>query len=230
MKTSIRTPFFNLSCKISYQNVELGLSSIEKQRQGIHHSLYRYIYYSDLQKLFVQCPSEIHEETARTMARAFDSAMAEQVALQAGEVEWKSGLAKTIRHRDDEGETKEKLCSDYTIYGPGGAPFLVIEVAYSQSRAAVRMKVEAWLSMPSIKGVVEINIDESPSFRTPDAPGSRPPNLTWEEWTNQIRACPKLGPLEINNRRWAGSHTVTVTVHQKGKNLFEEVINRLILY
>jgi hypothetical protein len=136
---------------------------------------------------------------------------------------WESGLAKSIYNLDEDGNIKHRLCADFTIYGPLNEPYLVIEVAYSQTSANVKEKVNMWLANPSIVGVILVEINENPNFKAPDYPNEILPKLTRLEWSQEIAACPKFGPLEVRGLKWAGAHQVTVTVYCQGEIVTAEV-------
>jgi len=141
--------------------------------------------------------------------------------------QWRSGLATAILKDDDEGNINAQLSADYTIYGPGGKPYLVIEVAYSQTLAQLRKKVDSWLSFPSVAGVITIKIEEKPPYKQP-ALTNFPSKLIWSDWSRTIEKCSKFGPIQIGDRVWAGVHGVTVAVFLQGKAEIQQVIGRLI--
>jgi hypothetical protein len=137
---------------------------------------------------------------------------------------WESGLAKSIYNLDEDGNIKQRLCADFTIYGPLNEPYLVIEVAYSQTSANVKEKVNVWLANPHVAGVILVEINENPSYKAPDYPVDEIlPKMSRLEWSRAIAACPKFGPLEVRGLKWAGAHQVAVTVYCGGEIVTAEV-------
>jgi hypothetical protein len=155
--------------------------------------------------------------------QAFDDAIKSQQTASPSRLRWKSGLAKSIYNLDEEGGIKDRLCADYTIYGPLNEPYLAVEIAYSQTLESVNEKVAHWMSIPSVVGVIVVKIQESPVFKRPEKRSGPHRRLTKEEWSKELASCPPFGPLNANGLNWAGEHQVTVAVHRRCEELIEQV-------
>ena len=149
--------------------------------------------------------------------------MGEVEESSATPIQWESGSSKVICKIND-GIIEKRLCPDYIIYAPFNEPLLVIEVAYSQMYVKLMEKVAAWMAFPSVVGVIAVNIEENPSFKSPGFPDNLPPKLVKEDWLTKISDCPKFGPLEVNGQTWIGLHHLNIEVHQRGKPKVEVTI------
>jgi len=136
-------------------------------------------------------------------------------------LEWESGPAKSVVKVDDEGSIKRRLCADYTIYGPLNTPYVVLEVAYSQTLTNAKDKVTTWLAIPSVTAVILVNIQENPTFKAPEYADKSMVQLTTQEWKKETKVSPKFGPIKFEGISWAGVHEVSVSVYRSDKDVME---------
>ena len=95
------------------------------------------------------------------------------------------------------------------------SPYLVVEVAYSQTLSSIERKVQVWMSIPTVVGVIVVQIDEQPSYTFPEVPTNLPGRMSEKEWLKVAEKSPKLGPIEVVGLKWSGKHAVSISVHQR---------------
>jgi hypothetical protein len=191
-------------------------------RERVFHTSYSYIYYSNLTKLFIQCPSKTLKTVTEHFKQAFDAAMEMQMAVQPqSHLKWALEAGKIIYDIDGLGNIKHRICADLILFGTLNQPYLALEVGYSQSADQVKEKADVWMSISSVVGVIVVDVKEDPSFFFPPVTTDSPPNFQREEWLKAIESCPDMGPIEVQGRTWAGKHVVTVSIHYQGEILKE---------
>jgi hypothetical protein len=137
---------------------------------------------------------------------------------------WESGTTKEICVLKDD-NISTRLCGDFTIYNPLNEPYLVVEVAFCQSKKDVENKVKSWLTIPHLVGIVVVVIEENPAYRVPQtiSPSSR---LTKEEWLGETLGHPKFGPFRVRGHQCVGAFQVNMTVYRpKFQTVIAEEVN-----
>ena len=133
-----------------------------------YFNLHRFLYHSDLRKLFLQCPSEAHEAVTKSFQRAFDSAMTGVEEASASSIRWESGSSKAILELGLDNIIKKRLCADYLIYGPLNEPYLALEVAYSQTTKKCQGESRPMAIIPICGGGDNGQCTRRPNFQVPN--------------------------------------------------------------
>ena len=114
----------------------------------------------------------------------------------------KSGTSKEIVNLAPDGTIKHLLIGDFTIYGPPMSPYLVVEVAYSQTLFNIERKVQVWMSISTVVGVIVVQIDEQPPYTFSEYPTNLPGSMREKKWLKVAEKSPKLGPIEVIGLKW----------------------------
>ena len=98
------------------------------------------------------------------------------------------------------------------------APYLVVEVAFSQSQTAVTAKAKSWMAHSNNIGVIIISITEDPTFANPTKLCSSLDRMSPDEWRTRYRdakADNQWGPIIVDGRRWLGKLSCSAQVLAK---------------
>ena len=134
---------------------------------NIYIYIYSYWYQQDKKILFIEYPSRLHETAVNEIRGPLKNAMKQQ-ARESGphHIMWK--LDANLNMSCGDGQRDHGI-PDLVVTDRSYAPYLVIEVAFSQSRDAVMAKAQSWLSHLENIGVIVIDVSKhrhSPTLKS----------------------------------------------------------------
>jgi len=180
----------------------------------------RYDYNSRLQTLIIRWPSDVHDTTVQRVEDCFEAAMRRQEEQPtSAHYSWTSST--TFKSRVDypgEGPEKKKsdrFIADYTIYDDDLQIYLIVEVAFSQSRdKAIQLIRERMKEKETIVGAIVIDLIESPSYHSPNRQPTSEDYTDLDEWHSIVQQSPPYGPIhrKVDQQMWIGSIRCTIDI------------------
>jgi hypothetical protein len=152
------------------------------------------------------------------VTKVFLSSFDDSIRQQGDGFEGNSGANKTIQIYNQDEEIIANLCADYTIYR-GMDAFVVVEVAFTQTRDEIRRKLEIWKGHSTILAVIIVHVEERPRYQAPGINSGRP---RFSDWGGANFARP-FGPVKLRGCTFAGTHTVHIEIWEKERGVFVEV-------
>jgi Uma2 family endonuclease len=175
--------------------------------------IYSYWYQREEKILYIEYPSRLHETAVNEIRGPLENAMKQQARESAPRrFMWKLDANLDMSCGDDQ---RDHAIPDLVVTDRSYAPYLVIEVAFSQTRDAVMAKARSWLSHPENIGVIVIDISEHPAFAHPQVAFSNQNRWSLNEWHShceKAQAADPWGPITVEGHRWLGRLSCTVTV------------------
>jgi hypothetical protein len=178
-------------------------------------ALYRFDYDNNLQKLFVQFPSSMHEDAIEALQKIFSHARFKMEEDEpAMEDRLKIQCTKQERY---EGEAHGSFISDLAI-AVKHVTMLHVEVAFTQSWAQLTEKVERILDDQSLLGVLALMINEKPQWRQTQGLPSHPvkPATVDDFILISSKSASPFGRVEFDGVVWMHEFTVELCFFEKG--------------
>lgn len=166
---------------------------------------FRYDYCYGSQRLIVHFPnSATHEVTTTHFVRCLSTHLDTLQTPQGRRVRYLLSGHLTTKIAAPPGGSDLEFIADVTLKNKGSRTVYIVEVAFAQTKANARKKVEARLKVcPTMVGAIVVNFTETPRWSGPttvaDAP--REPKSP-EDWEVAIAGAPDVGPIIVNGNRW----------------------------
>jgi hypothetical protein len=148
----------------------VSLNAFKTYRSNLLKSQIKYDFHAEIEKLFLQAPSTMHEQSVWFFSNLFCTVMSKQREMAGGRSmgvqDW--GILSNIptSYEDDKGG---EFIADLTLRAKN-ITLLLLEVAFTQSRVKVRDKAKRMLLLEKIVGVILVHIQEKTAFEFPEKP------------------------------------------------------------